>query len=145
MLSLGPINDKGEIWLNGNFVGVSELAQGEKAFTIPTSSVNNGINVIAVRVDDRGGQGGIYGRPEDMFIQVDTRRISLAGDWKYNVETEYNFGDEGLFKGTSIAETFIATYLEKKEERPVALNENTVIINMSVIKNQMKFDSLLSK
>ncbi|MEJ7643445.1 MAG: PVC-type heme-binding CxxCH protein [Chryseolinea sp.] len=140
LLSLGPINDKGEIWLNGNYVGVSELGQGEKAFTIPTSSLNNGPNVLAVRVEDRGGSGGIYGRPEDLFVQVDTKKISLAGDWKYDVETEYDFGDEGLFKGSSIAEVFIANYLDKKEERPPALNDNTVVINVSVVKNQMKFD-----
>ncbi|MEP6736297.1 MAG: PVC-type heme-binding CxxCH protein [Chryseolinea sp.] len=141
LLSLGPINDKGEIWLNGNFVGVSDLSQGARTFKIPVSSIKNGANVIAVRVEDRGGWGGIYGDPEELFIQVGTSKVSLAGTWKYEIEKEYNVGGDNLFEGSSIGEVFVETYSgDGKKLESIASDENATIIKISVVKNAMKFD-----
>ena len=49
-----------------------------------------GKNVVAVRVEDHAGNGGIYGTPTEMFLESGGQKISLAGEWSYEVEKEYN-------------------------------------------------------
>ena len=40
-----------------------------------------GKNIIAIRVEDTGGGGGIFGDPTDMKITVGSKVISLTGEW----------------------------------------------------------------
>ena len=44
-----------------------------------------GKNLIAVRVNDTGGDGGIYGEPGEMECTIGSHELSLAGDWSFNV------------------------------------------------------------
>jgi len=41
--------------------------------------------VIAVRVDDTGGGGGIYGDPASVYVEVGGVRRPLAGPWRFKV------------------------------------------------------------
>jgi len=52
---------------------------------VPASALHAGTNVIAVRVDDTGGGGGIYGSPDSLYVQAGGVRRSLAGDWRFKV------------------------------------------------------------
>ncbi len=42
-----------------------------------------GINIITVRVEDTGGGGGLYGKPDQMKIVSGDFKLSLAGQWKF--------------------------------------------------------------
>src|SRR5207244_7711325 len=56
-------------------------------YTIPASILKEGKNVIAIRVEDTGGGGGVYGNADDMKITIDNKPESLAGDWLFRVES----------------------------------------------------------
>ena len=85
-LDLAKINDSDVTYVNGVKVGNTELkAEAKRSYTIPAGVLKAGTNNITVRVEDIGGNGGIYGDPKEMRIKTDSKSISLAGDWKYRI------------------------------------------------------------
>jgi sialate O-acetylesterase len=55
-------------------------------YNIPPGVLKAGKNVIAVRVEDTGGGGGIYGDAEFVKLTVGSKVLSLAGLWKFQIE-----------------------------------------------------------
>lgn len=87
-LSLGTIDDIDDTYINGVKAGSSSSkSTAGRTYILDASKLRPGRNVIAVRVDDLGGKGGITGKPEDMKISLNTYEQSLAGTWKYRIET----------------------------------------------------------
>jgi sialate O-acetylesterase len=85
-LSLGPIDDSDITWVNGVEVGRTEQKYAEpRVYAVPASALRAGKNVIAVRVDDTGGGGGIYGDPASVYVEVGGVRRPLAGPWRFKV------------------------------------------------------------
>lgn len=85
-IELSKINDSDVTYVNGVKVGSTELkAEARRSYTIPAGVLKAGINNITVRVEDIGGNGGIYGNANDMSIHAEAGSISLAGDWKYKI------------------------------------------------------------
>ena len=142
-ISLGPIDDSDVTWINGVRVGGIEKKYNEKRnYEIAAGILKAGRNVITIRVDDTGSGGGIYGKPEDIFIQIAGKKTSLSGAWKFEVEKEYG-SRESLFKDTSIAELFTDTYLNQvvSTETNTGSPEGPVtVIKIKVIQNEMKYD-----
>jgi len=93
-ISLGPIDDIDVVWYNGDKIGAtSELGKWNenRNYIIDGNLVNKGKALIAIRVIDTGGNGGIYGNTELMKIYPEKREkiaISLAGEWKYQIAAE---------------------------------------------------------
>lgn len=90
-LSLGPIDDMDITYLNNFKVGETNATQANywqhpRVYQIPAGVLKAGDNMIAVRVYDSGGEGGIWGKPEDLKLTAGTESLSLAGPWKYFVE-----------------------------------------------------------
>ena len=82
-LNLGPIDDLDTTWVNGQPVGSTERYDIARTYTIPAKLVRKGRNVIAVRVLDTGGLGGIWGKPEQLSVgPAGAAPLSLAGTWK---------------------------------------------------------------
>ncbi|WP_026714926.1 sialate O-acetylesterase [Flavobacterium daejeonense] len=77
-------DDDDVIWVNGNYIGQTKEYNVERHYIIPSEYLKKGENVIAVRVYDGAGNGGIYGE-ENIALKSDKEAISLAGDWKYNI------------------------------------------------------------
>ncbi len=88
-MGLGPIDDNDITWFNGTKVGATEGWLVSRAYKIPGDLVKAGENVIAVRVTDLGGNGGIYGQKEMLKIYPagtsPDQGIGLAGGWKYKI------------------------------------------------------------
>jgi sialate O-acetylesterase len=90
-LSLGPIDDGDTTYVNGNKVGYTEPSgrgnwQVPRQYTVPAKLVKDGKLTIAVRVVDLSGEGGIWGKPEQLTLsRADGQgeAVSLAGQWKY--------------------------------------------------------------
>jgi sialate O-acetylesterase len=89
ILELGPIDDKDTTWVNGKEVGQTNSWDANREYRIPSLLISSEKNVIAVRVFDSGGQGGIYGAANQLkFYPAGgsaEKGISLAGDWLYKV------------------------------------------------------------
>jgi len=85
-LGLGAIDDSDITWVNGFEVGRMEQAWNRaRRYQVPASALRPGRNVIAVRVEDTGGGGGIYGEPDLLHIETTAGKRPLAGTWKFKV------------------------------------------------------------
>lgn len=88
-LELGPIDDSDMTWVNGHKVG--EMTQSyniPRIYQVPAEYLKTGKNIITVRIEDTGGGGGLYGKPEQMKITSGEFSASLTGVWKYRISTD---------------------------------------------------------
>jgi sialate O-acetylesterase len=92
---LGAIDDFDTTFFNGVRVGsigseTPSFWQAPRRYRIPASAVQAGRGVVAVRVWDRGGEGGFMGPASEMWIApagaAAEERVSLAGDWQLKPE-----------------------------------------------------------
>jgi sialate O-acetylesterase len=86
-LALAMIDDNDITYVNGIKVGATNSYNAKRNYAIPAGVLKEGKNVIAVRVEDTGGGGGIYGDSSDMKLTIDNNIIPLFGDWLFRVES----------------------------------------------------------
>ncbi len=105
-LFLGRIDDVDEVFINGVKVGQTgsffpdfETAHNiDRRYRVPEGLLKPGNNVIAVRVYDVGGQGGIVsGNRIGIYYNSDVELLSLdlSGAWKFSIVRE-----RGLFENS---------------------------------------------
>ena len=82
-VSLAKIDDTDVCWVNGNEVGQSSSVGDERRYKVPASALKEGTNVVALKVTDTGGDGGIFGNADDVCVIARNARISLVGPWKF--------------------------------------------------------------
>lgn len=89
-LELGPIDDNDDTWLNGQRVGGQAGWNTPRAYDIAAGVLKAGPNLIAVRVLDTGGGGGLFGQPDQMRLVVPVQEgvteevvVPLAGEWRF--------------------------------------------------------------
>ena len=92
VLELGPIDDMDTTWVNGVRVGGMENTGAwnePRTYEVPAGVIKAGENVVAVRVYDSGGGGGLHGKAEGIGItpRNQSRLMSLAGAWRYAAST----------------------------------------------------------
>jgi sialate O-acetylesterase len=85
-LHLGAIDDDDTTWVNGVEVGATNGWNVPRVYHIPAAVLRPGQNVIAVRVLDTGGGGGLYGG-DTMRLEPSAGRdlpaVALSGAWRY--------------------------------------------------------------
>ncbi|MFL5562774.1 MAG: sialate O-acetylesterase [Gemmatimonadaceae bacterium] len=84
-LSLGMIDDNDITWVNGTEVGRTAGWNSWRHYHVTASALHAGPNVIAVRVVDGGGGGGIHGAADSLRLVVGGATHSLAGSWKFRI------------------------------------------------------------
>lgn len=88
VLHLGPVDDRDTTYFNGTPVGGLDEWNLPRDYRVPGSLVKAGRNVIAVRVLDTGGAGGLYGQAGDLRLERPGQAaLALAGDWRYRDST----------------------------------------------------------
>ena len=87
LLSLGMIDDNDQTFLNGTKIGETSAYDVKRSYAVKGGLLKAGKNVIAVRVEDSGGGGGIYGEAADVALRVGDKTIPLAGEWSFGIET----------------------------------------------------------
>ena len=85
VLHLSKVDDEDVTYVNGVQVGTNNIWEAQRVYTIPAGVLKEGTNVIAVRISDYSGGGGIYGDPADLRIDFKDSNIMLEGLWKFNV------------------------------------------------------------
>ncbi|CAM3333102.1 PVC-type heme-binding CxxCH protein [Zobellia roscoffensis] len=141
-ISMGPIDDSDVVYINGVKIGGTEQSYAdERVYNIASGILKKGENHIAIRVEDTGGGGGIYGKENLMFLALGNEKIALAGDWKYEVEKNLLQKTDDLFSKSSIAEVFAKAHMHKidDEEKNDDVDER-LVIRMRTVKNEMKYD-----
>jgi len=94
-LFLGYIDDVDQVYINGKLVGGSgsfppnyaSAYNYPRRYLIPNEYLNEGENLIAVRIYDRGGWGGIDGRKIGIYAsnEIVPPSIDLTGLWKFHL------------------------------------------------------------
>ena len=97
-LYLGRIDDADEVYFNGQLIGksgsmpphYSTAWDRKRAYSIPRELVNKtGENLLAVRVYDNQGEGGILEDGEGIMIKTKrnmfSRGVNLEGLWKFAI------------------------------------------------------------
>ena len=82
-LEMIAIDDDDITWINGTEIGRTNGYNVRRAYRIPDGTLHTGRNVLAVRVSDGGGGGGINGAVSLRFSDGTAR--SLGGQWKFKV------------------------------------------------------------
>ncbi len=85
-LNLSTIDDMDETYINGKLVGSSKVYNIVRKYAVPTGVLQEGKNVISIRVTDNSGNGGFFGKPEDINLACNNQMVSLAGQWSYKIE-----------------------------------------------------------
>lgn len=84
-LHLSKIDDEDITYLNGIEVGRNTQYDVKRVYEIPANILKEGKNVIAVRIVDNSGGGGIYGDAADLKLSLGSKNIPLDGRWKFKV------------------------------------------------------------
>jgi len=103
-LQLGPVDDMDITFFNGVKIGETQQEgfwKENRVYTIPADLTRENENVIAVRVMDHQGGGGIFGDAGQMniYMKDDPQKVvPIAGAWKYLPVAEYRGGTFFLFE-----------------------------------------------
>ncbi|HSO86008.1 MAG TPA: sialate O-acetylesterase [Draconibacterium sp.] len=84
-LHLGKIDDSDITFINGIEIGKTEAYDKDRVYTIDKKYLKPGKNMIVVRVNDTGGNGGIWGDPENQFLAIGSEKVDISGDWKFKI------------------------------------------------------------
>jgi hypothetical protein len=107
-IELGKIDDVDEVYVNGNYIGRTGGFPPEyftaynypRRYHIPTEYLKPGKNLIAVRVYDEGGEGGIMGLASAIGIynypNYSDNSVSLFGKWKFHLGDDMQWRAESL-------------------------------------------------
>lgn len=85
-LHVGRVDDCDETFVNGQPVGQTCGWDQPRAYALPAGLLHEGDNLVAVRVTDTGGDGGIHGPAADLRLDTAAGAKSLAGRWQAQVE-----------------------------------------------------------
>lgn len=92
-IHLGKVDLMDITYINGKEIGRSPInGDASRVYKIPRELVKKGKNLITIRVGDMWGPGGFTGIADSLFISgTNGRKISLAGEWKCNLNLEPSF------------------------------------------------------
>ncbi len=154
-LTLGLVRNNAEVWVNGVSVTAAPfvppanpqaalVARGNFApmYELPAGTIRAGQNTVTVRIQNNRNDGGFLGAPESMYVEAPGGRTPLAGTWKYRVERQTNAG--ALYARPGELAAHVAFTAEGGEAAaalpPPAAQAPDVVLRLSVIPGQMKFD-----
>ncbi|MFA5205547.1 MAG: sialate O-acetylesterase [Lentisphaeria bacterium] len=91
-LDLGAIDDLDCTFVNGKLVGRTHVDTpsfwvAQRRYLVPAGLLKPGRNVIAVRVADIGGGGGMTGPADVIRLKIAGLTLPLSGAWRYAVES----------------------------------------------------------
>ena len=82
-LHINAVDDEDVTYFNGVQVGKGSGWSNQRNYTVPADIVKGGNVVVAIRIMDSGGGGGITGDKSTFYLQgPDGAKVSLAGEWK---------------------------------------------------------------
>lgn len=89
ILRLGRIDERDQVWVNGQVVGATLLGSDPRAYTLPAGLLKAGRNLIAIRVLDERGAGGLMGKMGELRLELSgAQALDLSGPWRYKTGSE---------------------------------------------------------
>jgi sialate O-acetylesterase len=85
-LSLGPVDDMDATFVNGRQVGALAGWDAPRDYPVPPGTLKPGRNIIAMRVVDTGGGGGLWGPVDAKRLRfADGSAVQLGPQWRYRI------------------------------------------------------------
>lgn len=145
-LHLGPIDDSDQTFVNGKLVGsMTRKWNDARQYEIPQGVLQEGTNVLTIKITDSGGRGGMYGEEDDLYLSIGSTQVSLSGAWRYKIEEVFRPNVEVFEEGLSINDLFILEYGESLGLMDTDLlndnNEYDRVIELTTLPDQMKYDT----
>jgi hypothetical protein len=99
VLSLGPVDDFDHTFVNGQPVGhigaeTPTFWAKDRLYTIPEGLIQPGKNVIAVRLFDRFGGGGFFGKPEELQLRPLVEDKPRIPYYHQDYRADFEHGDD---------------------------------------------------
>ncbi len=92
-LALGQIDDEDTTWINGVEMGQTHRVDRDRNYVIPAGIIKPGTNVIAIRVLDTIGEGGLLSSPGQMRLTAGPD-VSIALDGVWQMKTSLLFSSQ---------------------------------------------------
>ncbi|MGI5974720.1 MAG: sialate O-acetylesterase [Paludibacter sp.] len=89
-INMGPIDDDDFTYFNGELIGQTEGWMSPRNYKIPGKLVKPGKSVIAIRVMDTGGEGGLGGDAASYWLSSSKGKIDISGNWKTKLSLDLN-------------------------------------------------------
>ncbi len=96
VLELAKIDDVDETFINGVKVGSIATWDELRKYNVPAGILTAGKNLIAVKVKDNGGGGGIYGDASTMKLSIGNNIQPLNGKWKFQIASISSQQSQGM-------------------------------------------------
>jgi len=91
-ISLGPIDDCDETYINGKLVGKTEYQFNKpRIYKVEPGVLNAGKNILIIKVTDAGGNGGLFGTCDQLYLDLEGTQKSLCGIWKMKISIDSPF------------------------------------------------------
>ncbi len=87
-LSIGRVDNEDITYINGNKVAESTNKDLERVYNVAKENFTPGKNIITIRVKNSGDVGGFRSDASALYLQTPSRKISLAGTWRYEAGTK---------------------------------------------------------
>jgi sialate O-acetylesterase len=87
-VQLGMVDDVDTTWINGVKVGFTFGYNVHRKYQVPAGVLKAGTNIVAVRVLDMGGGGGIWGEKKMQLLgkgPSPSAPVELSGPWQYRI------------------------------------------------------------
>ncbi len=84
-LSLSKIDDQDSTYINGILVGSTNDYTKDRKYLFSSRLLHEGKNVVAIKVNDFSGGGGVNGDKMQMYLSSDKKQINISGKWKFKV------------------------------------------------------------
>ena len=150
-LSLGPMRNTGEVWVNGLSMAPPAGGRGggrggmPPSFALPVGTIKPGPNQITVRIQNARNDGGFMGTPEQMFVEGGGSKTAIAGPWKYRVERQTNAGTLYSKPGELAAHVAFTAGgglagAAGAALKPVAPAAPDLVLRLAAVPGQLKYD-----
>jgi putative membrane-bound dehydrogenase-like protein len=108
-LRLGIVDDGDMTFINGSRVGATPFGpNAPREYSVPPGVLLPGRNVIAVRVSNVRGRGGIIPDETGVTLAGEGFRVSLGGEWRHQIEETWEGGRRREISTTApIAQQFL--------------------------------------
>lgn len=90
-MHIAGVDDNDLTYFNGVKIGENSGWNKARTYKVPAELVKEGKALVAIRIIDKSGGGGITGNDQSFCLEgPDGKKISLSGQWKSTKEADYS-------------------------------------------------------
>lgn len=118
IINLAQIDDTDITFLNGHKIGEGKQVYDKvREYKVDPFVLKRGKNVLAISIENYKEFGGIFGNSHDLFIEMEGKKKSIAGEWKMKIES-LNYNQEWLFEKGLIPSVLHNTMISPLQKFP---------------------------